>query len=75
MHIGLLLSIHQRSRMLSRKMSLRILFLLAGSLAGPSLAPAPLFYLEVSSDPLPEETPPGSCASRRQPTWTASSCC
>ncbi|XP_043388805.1 protein HIDE1 isoform X6 [Chelonia mydas] len=51
MHIGLLLSIYQRSRMLRRKMSLRILFLLAGSLAGPSLTPAPLFYLDMSSDP------------------------
>ncbi|XP_024062899.1 protein HIDE1 isoform X3 [Terrapene carolina triunguis] len=51
MHVGLLLSSHQRSRTLSRKMSLRILFLLAGSLAGPSLTPAPLFYLDVSSDP------------------------
>ncbi|XP_073174973.1 protein HIDE1 isoform X1 [Lepidochelys kempii] len=51
MHVGLLLSIYQRSRMLCRKMSLRILFLLAGSLAGPSLTPAPLFYLDMSSDP------------------------
>ncbi|XP_034648258.1 protein HIDE1 [Trachemys scripta elegans] len=51
MHVGLLLSSHQRPRTLSRKMSLRILFLLAGSLAGPSLTPAPLFYLDVSSDP------------------------
>ncbi|XP_043362277.1 protein HIDE1 isoform X2 [Dermochelys coriacea] len=41
----------QRSRMLSRKMSLRILFLLAGSLADPSLTPAPLFYLDMTSDP------------------------
>ncbi|XP_044850352.1 protein HIDE1 isoform X4 [Mauremys mutica] len=51
MHVGLLLSSHQRSRTRSGKMSLRILFLLAGSLAGPSLTPAPLLYLDMSSDP------------------------
>ncbi|XP_075772252.1 protein HIDE1 isoform X3 [Pelodiscus sinensis] len=39
--------------MLGRTISLRILFLLAvpGSLAGPSLTPAPLFYLDVASHP------------------------
>ncbi|XP_075772256.1 protein HIDE1 isoform X5 [Pelodiscus sinensis] len=52
-HVGLLLSVRRRSRMLGRTISLRILFLLAvpGSLAGPSLTPAPLFYLDVASHP------------------------
>uniref|UniRef100_A0A8C8SFA3 Ig-like domain-containing protein n=2 Tax=Pelusios castaneus TaxID=367368 RepID=A0A8C8SFA3_9SAUR len=36
--------------MLSRKISLRILFLVSGSLVGASLTPAPLLYQDMSSD-------------------------